>query len=215
MATKMTASEITERINKVKEAIAKKEKSIARLEKEIANWTGSQYMKECKMDDLRRRNQEKEEKQQTMKNWQTKLETLIAEDRKISRIPEQLETLRKQVVEDLIEWATDYREQMKEDRKNLTHEEFYTKYSWSEYYKYYYITDEDIRKDAEKEAKYWVLDLISRVEKKCGQITKWDLHLDIDALNGWVEGTKGNAEIETIFAGGWNIQRLHTRVLVK
>ena len=63
MATKMTASEITERINKAEEAVEKKKKSIARLEKEIANWTGSEYMKESRQDDLSRRKQELQDKE--------------------------------------------------------------------------------------------------------------------------------------------------------
>lgn len=59
--------------------------------------------------------------------------------------------------------------------------------------------------------------LINRVEKKIGSI--------IDArslkighngdLNGIIIGELGSVKIETIFAGGHNIQKLHYRVLIK
>lgn len=213
MATKMTAAEITERIIKAKEVIAKKEKSIAKLEREIPTLTG--YMKECRTDDLHRRKQELEEKQLTLKNWQDKLEQLNAENKKLMQIPEQLKKLQQQIAEEIEEELKNFIDRMKKDRKELEYREYRKRYKYSVELKYYYMKDEEIRKEAVHEAKEWVLDLVHRVEKKVGQITNWNVHVDIRALNGWVEGTKGNATIETIFAGGYNIQCLHTRVLVK
>jgi tetratricopeptide (TPR) repeat protein len=59
--------------------------------------------------------------------------------------------------------------------------------------------------------------LMLRVQEVVGDITNADhLYLANDAeINGYVEGTKGRAEVETITAGGYNIQRLHFRMLVK
>lgn len=213
MATKMTAAEITERIIKAKEVIVKKEKSIAKLEREIPTLTG--YMKECRTNDLHRRKQELEEKQLTLKNWQDKLEQLNAENKKLMQIPEQLKKLQQQIAEEIEEELKNFIDRMKKDRKELEYREYRKRYKYSVELKYYYMKDEEIRKEAVHEAKEWVLDLVHRVEKKVGQITNWNVHVDIRALNGWVEGTKGNATIETIFAGGYNIQCLHTRVLVK
>lgn len=213
MATKMTAAEITERIIKAKEVIAKKEKSIAKLEREIPTLTG--YMKECRTNDLHRRKQELEEKQLTLKNWQDKLEQLNAENKKLMQIPEQLKKMQQQIAEEIEEELKNFIDRMKKDRKELEYREYRKRYKYSVELKYYYMKDEEIRKEAVHEAKEWVLDLVHRVEKKVGQITNWNVHVDIRALNGWVEGTKGNATIETIFAGGYNIQCLHTRVLVK
>lgn len=213
MATKLTASEITERINKAREAVAKKEKSIARLEKEIPTLTG--YMKECRTDDLRRRKEELEEKKQNLKNWQGKLEQLNAENKKLNELPEQLKAMQKQIAEEIEEDTRQFIEKMKKDSKEMEYKEFRKRYKYSVELKYYYMKDDEIKKEAAHEAKEYVLDLIHRAEKKVGQITKWNVHIDIRALNGWVEGTKGKAVIETIFAGGYNIQCLHTRVLVK
>ena len=73
--------------------------------------------------------------------------------------------------------------------------------------------DEVLTKEVEsKRAK-----LIARVEKKTGKITDASA-LRIGAngeLNGVVKGEKDIAEVNTITAGGYNIQCLHYRVLVK
>lgn len=65
-------------------------------------------------------------------------------------------------------------------------------------------------------ARHWIIDFYYRVAKKVGNVTevsglKWGGR----ALNGFVKGDKGTAIVETIEAGGYNIQRWHLRVLVK
>ena len=82
-------------------------------------------------------------------------------------------------------------------------------------------SSEEIHKDNVEFANYLVLNLITRTENVVGEITLWNElritagshHLPV--FNGIVNGTKGNAIIETIEAGGWNVQRWHLRVLVK
>lgn len=82
-------------------------------------------------------------------------------------------------------------------------------------------TDEQIEKDNTKDAKDLILDFINRVSEKTGTITSFsNLYLDRDnsgyvIINGIVKGVKGDAKVESIYAGGYNIQKLHIRVLVK
>lgn len=59
--------------------------------------------------------------------------------------------------------------------------------------------------------------LISRVKKVIGVITDATrLYIaDNGEINGFVFGTQGKAAVETITAGGYNIQCFHFRVLVK
>lgn len=61
------------------------------------------------------------------------------------------------------------------------------------------------------------LDILTRAWSKVGRVTKLVMaHIGSDgSFNGFIEGEKGNVRIETILAGGYNIQRLHYRVLVK
>jgi len=59
--------------------------------------------------------------------------------------------------------------------------------------------------------------LINRVEKKGGKvIDALELHYGVDSgINGHINCKDKIVEIRTIFAGGYNIQCLHYRVLVK
>ena len=69
--------------------------------------------------------------------------------------------------------------------------------------------------DMEANAKYD--DIVARTEAKAGQIVDASM-LSVGQkgeLNGHVDGTKGSVWIETIGAGGYNIQCFHFRTLVK
>lgn len=81
--------------------------------------------------------------------------------------------------------------------------------------------EEGRREEAEKIAERQRIDLLRtmayRVAEKVGKITDAaGLAIGMNGeINGYVEGDKGGATINTILAGGWNIQCLHFRVLVK
>ena len=154
------------------------------------------------------------ERTEKVEYWQRKLEEINATNRKLMDMPEQLKELQKEIEAELKEYRTNYRDQMKRDRKEMEWDEFKKKYRGVNFYKVYYQTDEDIAKESEKDAKSYVLDLVSRVQKKVGEVTKWDLYINGNNLNGRVSGTRGTAKVETILAGGYNIQCLHNRVLV-
>ncbi len=57
--------------------------------------------------------------------------------------------------------------------------------------------------------------IISRVTEVVGEIKNADLYIGLNGeLNGIVEGELGKCKVETIGAGGYNIQCFHFRVLV-
>ena len=62
-----------------------------------------------------------------------------------------------------------------------------------------------------------VINLVSRVEDKVGKVTDWsEIHFGSNGmLNGRVNGTCGSTYVETIPAGGYNIQKFHYRVILK
>lgn len=69
--------------------------------------------------------------------------------------------------------------------------------------------------DKDTNVLYW--DLVNRITDKVGEIIDAS-NLSIGAkgnLNGIVKGTEGSVVVETIPAGGYNIQRFHYRTLVK
>jgi len=82
-------------------------------------------------------------------------------------------------------------------------------------------SQEDIHKANVKAAESLILNLINRTIEITGKITDArGLYLDNDnngftIINGFIVGEKGKARVESILAGGYNIQRLHVRVLVK
>ncbi|MFQ3543576.1 hypothetical protein Q7A53_05775 [Halobacillus rhizosphaerae] len=74
-----------------------------------------------------------------------------------------------------------------------------------------------LNKLLEDDKKFKMLDLIRRINGKIGLITDAsNLSISRDGnLNGIIIGEKGKARVETIGAGGYNIQCFHFRTLVK
>lgn len=89
------------------------------------------------------------------------------------------------------------------------------------YYEFMYLKDDKIHEQNVKDANTLIINMIDRVVSIVGQITDTKyLTLDRDnsgysIINGRIIGTEGTATINSILAGGYNIQRLHVRVLVK
>ena len=58
--------------------------------------------------------------------------------------------------------------------------------------------------------------LFARLEKKAGNVLNANLNIGVNGeINGTITGDIATVKIETIYAGGHNIQCLHYRVLVK
>ena len=235
MATKMTATEITERINKAQEnlnklmnLIAKREAKLEKLNAQIAKmdkkadrnaYQKMQWAIEDTEYALAENRNKIPEREKNIKYWQEKLEKVNAENKKIMQMPEQLKELYEQVKAELIKSNKEFRDAVRKDyrryaNKEMTWEEMEKKYNRTNWYEIKEQTDEEIVKEATKDAKTYILDLVSRVENKVGQITNWELYINGNHLNGTVTGTKAKAKVETIIAGGYNIQCLHNIVLV-
>jgi len=84
-----------------------------------------------------------------------------------------------------------------------------------------YYREEDrlawLNKTLEADKKSKMLDLINRINSVVGSITDaTGLRIsEVGNLNGIIIGSKGSAKVETIGAGGYNIQCFHYRTLVK
>lgn len=58
--------------------------------------------------------------------------------------------------------------------------------------------------------------LIKQVNAKVGEIEKANLHRnENDGFDGYIIGSNGTVSLNTIIAGGYNIQRAHYRTLIK
>lgn len=85
------------------------------------------------------------------------------------------------------------------------------------------LTDEQIHEKNEDDAYLLIERLINRVEKKGGAVKGYsNLYIHNGnwmeggiAINGYVDCEKRSVDVQSILAGGYNIQRLHVRVLVK
>lgn len=76
--------------------------------------------------------------------------------------------------------------------------------------------DDELNKYMDKEIENRYFKLINQVTKYCDKIIDAsNLTIRVGELNGIIKGTKQNVRIETIGAGGYNIQCFHYRTLVK
>ena len=137
----------------------------------------------------------------------------------IMDMPDVLKGLQEELVERWDKWDIERRDRIQADYRELDYKEFSRKYTHADVM-FKGKSDEQIHNDNVQSAENLIIDLIYRVRKITGEITDWS---DIRAtngtggftvLNGTVIWKKGIARVESITAGGYNIQRLHIRVLV-
>jgi len=75
----------------------------------------------------------------------------------------------------------------------------------------YWLSNEDLTRFAVKELEKEIKKIENEVKEKVGKI----LELEITATYMIVKGTKSKIQIQKIMAGGYNIQKLHTRIKIK
>lgn len=137
----------------------------------------------------------------------------------ITDMPDVLKGLQEELVERWDKWDIERRDRIQSDYRELDYKEFSRKYTHADVM-FRGKSNEQIHNDNVQSAKNLIIDLIYRVRKITGEITDWS-NIRASAgtggftvLNGTVIGKEGIACVESITAGGYNIQRLHIRVLV-
>ena len=171
-------------------------------------------------DDIRRNKLEIIEKMESLKKYQAQLAgELERESIYLKEIPDCVKEMKNELVERWDAYDKAKRDRLNEEYFSLGYSAFMKKYHMAGY-NFRQLTDDQIHESNERDAKLLVMNLYIRVKEITGEITSWsDIYLQAGAygpvLNGYVEGKEGRARVESILAGGYNIQRLHVRVLVK
>lgn len=162
-----------------------------------------------------------EETRKTIAKYEAQLAGEIErESTYIKEVPESMKQMQADLEKVWNEYDEARKARMYKAYKELGYTEFFNKYTYADYEIATKPLD-DIHKQNERDAKAMVINLYNRVKDITGEVTDWyGIHCTYGAhgmptLNGIVYGKEGNAEVESITAGGYNIQRFHIRVLVK
>ena len=176
-------------------------------------WTMSQI--EYLQEDIERITKEIPEIDALIEKYKNMLAEGIRQDDLFESFPEIFKILEKELTERWFNYDMERKKFLKEELSNLTYREFIKRYKYSGYDLAVYKTEKQLREENEKHAHLFLLDLYNRVNAITGEVTDYtNVYLNGPALNGIITGKAGKAKIETIIAGGYNIQREHYRVLV-
>lgn len=180
------------------------------------------YWTMCDIDnmkeDIKRGQKEIEATKKTIEKYESQLAGEIEKESLLIRdIPESMKQMQTELVEKWDAWDQERREFLKEKYAELGYKAFMKKYNRADY-EFRYLTDEQIHEANERDAKMMIIGLYYRIKDITGEVTNWkglEIGVGGTAINGYVEGKEGRCTVESILAGGYNIQRLHIRVLVK
>ena len=179
--------------------------------------------------EISRANYELNEAREVINKYQKQLEAETAKQNTLADVPEVLKKFREELIVAWDKYDLWKQEQIIKEYRELCS----AKKEWREMYRtlsdrwgrgWYEFRDfnaEYIHKTNVTAADTLVMNLIDRTVEIAGKITDCQyLTLDRDnqgysIINGIVIGEKGKARVESIGAGGYNIQRYHIRVLVK
>ena len=136
-------------------------------------------------------------------------------------VPEILKHMEEQLIEEWDRWDKERKERLQKLYNEVGYQEFFhgkTKHTYAEY-EFMMESMEKIHESNCKLARKEVMDLHNMVKDITGEVTDWsnircEQGNSFPVLTGIVYGKKGKASVQTILAGGYNIQRLHIRTLV-
>ena len=233
----MRIETLSERIANAESKIGKKQRTILKKQELIAkkqNLLDTRYLAnldsseartlkwdiEHYTDDISRLEREIAETTLALDNYRKQLTGLMERvSVLITDMPDVLRKLQEELVMRWDKWDMERRDQIIADYRELDYKEFSRKYTHADVV-FKSKTDEQIHDDNVQASEDLIIDLIYRVRKITGEITDWS-NIRATAgtggftvLNGTVVGKEGVACVESITAGGYNIQRLHIRVLV-
>ena len=173
-------------------------------------------------EDIRRGGKEIEATKKTLEKYEAQLVGEIEKESLfLKEIPEVFKSLQDELVTTWDAWDKEKRERLRKVFNELGSREAFNRGYTGADYDFRYKTDDQIHDANVRDAKTLILDLYYRVKDITGEVTDWTgIHATqgtggFTVLNGIVIGKEGRAEVESILAGGYNIQRLHVRVLVK
>lgn len=149
-------------------------------------------------------------------NWVNKFEEAQSKSNVfVKELPKVMKDCQAYLVEQWDEWDLEHQKTLTEIYKNCSgYYEFRKSYS-EEAFQMIGKTKEQIHESNMRNAEYALLDLYCRIKEKTGRVTSWKyLKVHLGHLNGRVIGVDGEVKVESILAGGHNIQRLHIRTLV-
>lgn len=170
-------------------------------------------------DDIQNLYKKIEEKEATIKKYEDALYKAEEIDSVYEKeIPESMKTMEAELIVEWDRYDKEKREYYRVQYEELGFEKFIKKHTYAAYQSKN-KTDDEIHATNVKNARAEVLDLYNRVKEITGEIVDWS-HIRLTygnsfpVLNGWVKGKDGSANVESVRAGGYNIQRLHIRTLV-
>lgn len=172
-----------------------------------------------------------EDEKEKLHKYENMLEVELSKTDLIDNLPDNIKTFMNEIVNSWNEYDKAKRDNINKyikEYENIESRDAYREFERKLYerfgrnaFEFRWKTNEQIEKENEREGRKLILDFIDRVSGKTGPIKSFDnLYLNRDnsgyaIINGTVEGVDGIAKVESIYAGGYNIQRLHVRVLVK
>lgn len=173
------------------------------------------------LEDIQRTKETITEKEKIVEKWTAKLaEETKREKLFATEFPEVLKSFQNETIEAWDLWDYMERERLSKEKIKLGYRKFMEKHSYSEYMMIS-KTDEEIHKENVRSSNALCLNLWNRVKDIVGEATDWSglcvrsgNQYEGCVINGLVIGTNGVAEVKSISAGGWNIQRWHIRTLV-
>ena len=191
-------------------------------EHDEAYWAITDYTD--KVEDIKSATKKLVEKERILQNWKDRLEAAEAKEHKfMTEVPDCMKTMMGELIIKWDEHDKERRERLGKIYDKVGYYAFFKgtpeNHHWDTHtyadYNFMFLTDDEIHNANVRAAESLVMDLYSRINAITGEVTDWSyIEYNGGALNGIVHGQLGSVRVESILAGGYNIQRLHVRVLV-